>query len=194
MYRNRYDSITFGGKGLAARVLLKGGVFCDLCLSDGPSPDLECMADTTTGESPVYAYAIQYNGGLAAHGVKKIAGLVPSSCLSECKGSTYGSEWLEMAHNALVVMGHPPASPSLLGTDNSANLAIAMGTATPARAKPDLAKWASLKDRITRKIVTMTKIATDAMPVDFLTKWFKASKVLEQLHYLINARHAVWPA
>ena len=59
-----------------------------------------------------------------------------------------------------------------------------MGTATPARAKPDLAKWASVKDRINRKIITMTKVATDAMPVDFLTNWFKVSKVLEQLHYL----------
>ena len=77
---------------------------------------------------------------------------------------------------------------------SSAGLSIAMGAATPARAKPDLPMWASLKDRIRRKLVHMTKVGTDAMPVDFMTKWLKGSVMESQLAYLINARHAVWPA
>ncbi len=69
-----------------------------------------------------------------------------------------------------------------------------MGTASPARAKPDLLKWACLKDRIKRQLVTMTKIDTDVMPVDFMTKWLKKEKVDAMIAYLINSRHAVWPA
>ena len=37
----------------------------------------------------------------------------------------------------------------------------------------------------------MTKIDTNVMPVDFMTKWLKSSKMEEQLAYLINSRHAV---
>ena len=151
------------------------------------------MADTTTGARPIYAYAVTYNGGVVAHGVKKIAGLVPSSCLSECKGSTYASEWIEVARNALKVFGRPPQTPSVVGTDNAANLAIAMRSATPARSKPDLAKWASLHDRIDRKLMTMSKVDTTVMPVDFMTKWLKRERMLEQLAYIINSRHTVWP-
>ena len=39
-----------------------------------------------------------------------------------------------------------------------------------------------------------TKVDTAVMPVDFMTKWLKSSKMEEQLAYLINSRHAVWPA
>ena len=39
----------------------------------------------------------------------------------------------------------------------------------------------------------MTKVGTDAMPVDFMTKWLKGSVMEAQLAYLINSRHAVWP-
>jgi hypothetical protein len=39
----------------------------------------------------------------------------------------------------------------------------------------------------------MTKIDTSVMPVDFMTKLIKKEKMENQLAYLINARHAVWP-
>ena len=55
-------------------------------------------------------------------------------------------------------------------------------------------KWASLKDRLRCKIHTMTKVDTAVMPVDFMTKWLKYEKMVEQLAYLINSRHAVWLA
>ena len=90
-------------------------------------------------------------------------------------------------------MGRPQTEPAVLGTDNSANLSIAMGTATPANSKPDLIKWATLKDRIYRDVITMTKVDTDKMPVDFMTKPIKHDKMIEQLNYVINKAHAVWP-
>jgi hypothetical protein len=194
MYKNRYECITYGGAKLGKRILLQGGLYSPLAIQEGAPVTLESMADATTGESPVYALAVTYNGGIIAHAVKKIDGVVPNSCLAECRGSTRASEALEIAREALVMFGRPQHAPSVIGTDNSANLAIALGTATPARAKPDLIKWASLKDRIHRKVVTMTKIDTNVMPVDFMTKWLKSSKMEEQLAYLINSRHAVWPA
>ena len=68
-----------------------------------------------------------------------------------------------------------------------------MGSATPARVKPDLLVWASLRDRIKRKICALAKVATAVMPVDFMSKWLKKERVEEQIAYLLNARHAVWP-
>ena len=194
MFKHRYECITYGGAQLGTRVLLQGGLYCPLVLADGAPLQLESMADATTGEAPVYALAVSYNGGVIAHAVKKIEGVVPNSCLAECRGSTRASEAIEIAREALIVFGRPPTGPSIIGTDNSANLAITLGTATPARAKPDLIKWASLKDRIRRQVATMTKVDTAVMPVDFMTKWLKSSKMEEQLAYLINSRHAVWPA
>ena len=156
-------------------------MYCPLDLAEAPVSDLEAYADTTTGDLPVCAVAVKYNGGLVAHGTKKIEGVVPNSCISEMKGSTRVSEIIELAREALIVFGRAQDEPTLLGTDNSANLSIAMGTAVPARSKPDLIKWAPLKDRIARKLVGMSKIDTAVMPVDFMTKWCKVEKVQEQL-------------
>ena len=73
------------------------------------------------------------------------------------------------------------------------NVTIANGTAIPSRTKADLLKWAQLRDRIKRDVVKMGKVCTDKMPVDFMTKWLKWSKVDEMVAYLTNSRHAVWP-
>ena len=40
----------------------------------------------------------------------------------------------------------------------------------------------------------MVKVDTANMPVDFMTKWIKHEKMLAQLAYITNSRHAVWPA
>ena len=50
-----------------------------------------------------------------------------------------------------------------------------------------------VSDKSNGKLVGMAKVDTSVMPVDFLTKWLKAEKVEQQLAYLINSRHAVWP-
>ena len=192
MFRNRWEGITFGGYKLSTRVLLQGGMYINLDLEAGAPIEAEAMADTTTSVRAVYAYAITHNGGLLAHGTKKIDGVLASSCFSEMRGSTRCSELAELASNTLRIMGHPQKE-IVLGTDNSANLSIALGTATPSRSKPDLIHWAPLRDRIRRKVIAMVKVATAAMPVDFMTKWLKYDKMLQQLNYLINARHAVWP-
>ena len=193
MYQNKHEGITFGGAKLGKRVVLKGGMYANLVLEDGAPLELEGHADTTTCDRAVYALAVTYNGGIVAHAVKKIRGIVPDSCFSEMRGSTYASETVEIARHALTVYGHPPDGPTILGTDNSAHLAISMGTANPSRVKPNLGSWAPLKDRIHRKIVHLTKIDTAVMPVDFLTKWIKFDRMIQQLTYLINAAHAVWP-
>ena len=69
------------------------------------------------------------------------------------------SEIAELASNTLRIMGHVKKE-IVLGTDNSANLALALGTAAPSRSKPDLIHWAPLRDRIRRKVIAMVKVAT----------------------------------
>ena len=61
-----------GGAKLQKRVLLLGGMHCDLALAAGAPPDLEAMADSTVGQTPICALGITYNGGVVAHAVKKL--------------------------------------------------------------------------------------------------------------------------
>ena len=191
-FRNRYEGITFGGYKLSTRTVLHGGMYINLDLAAGAPIEAEAMADTTTSARAVYAYLVTHNGGALAHGTKKIDGVLPNSCFSEMKGSTKCSELAEIASNTLRIMGHPQDE-IIIGTDNSANLSLALGTATPSRSKPDLINWAPLRDRIKRKVISMAKVDTASMPVDFMTKWIKYDKMQQQLNYMINSIHAVWP-
>ena len=192
MFRNRREGITYGGYKLSSRTLLQGGMYINLDLEAGAPIEAEAMADTTTSARAVYAYVITHNGGAIAHGTKKVDGVLTSSCFSEMKGSTKCSELVEVASNALRIMGHAQED-IIVGTDNSANLSLALGTAMPSRSKPELINWAPLRDRIKRKVISMTKVDTASMPVDFMTKWIKYDKMQQQLNYVINAFHAVWP-
>ena len=191
-FRNRYEGITFGGYKLSTRTLLQGGMYMNLDLAAGAPIEAEAMADTTTSARAVYAYVVTHNGGAIAHGTKKIDGVLPNSCFPEMKGSTKCSELVEVASNTLRIMGHPQDE-IVIGTDNSANLSLALGTATPSHSKPDLINWAPLRDRIKRKVISMAKVDTASMPVDFMTKWIKHDKMQQQLNYMINSIHAVWP-
>ena len=105
--------------------------------------------------------------------------------------TTRASEMAELACNYLVANGAHQSEPVLIGTDNSANLSIAMDTATPSRIKPHLKKWTALKARIRRGIVTVAKVCTTQMPVDFMTKWLSKKKVEEGNAYLTNVAHRV---
>ena len=90
-------------------------------------------------------------------------------------------------------MGKAVQDPTLIGTDNSANLSIAMETATPSRIKLHLGRWAALKERVRRGVCTLGKIGTHVMPVDFLTKWLCKAKLEDAVAYLANSRNAVAP-
>ena len=108
LYSNKHEGITFGGGGLSPRVLLQGGMYANLVLADGAPPALEGMADASTAENATYAIAITYNGGLVHHAVKKVRGVVASSCHGEGKGSTMASEGVELCRNAPCHLRPPP--------------------------------------------------------------------------------------
>ena len=57
-------------------------------------------------------------------------------------------------------MGKHQNEPVLIGTDNSANLALAMNAATPSRIKPHLRRWLALKARVQAGMVIVSKIDT----------------------------------
>ena len=48
-----------------------------------------------------------------------------------------------------------------------------------------------MKARIRRGIVTVAKVCTTQMPVDFMTKWMAKKKVEEGNAYLTNLAHRV---
>ena len=77
------------------------------------------------------------------------------------------------------------------GTDNSANLTLSNGTATPGRAKHALRRWAAIRERVASGVCRIVKIDTDSMPVDFMTK-HKGRKMIDaSVAYLTNSRNRV---
>ena len=91
--------------------------------------------------------------------------------------------------------GHPQLGPIVIGTDNSANLTLSLGTATPGKAKHALKRWATIRARVRQGIVTIAKVDakvdTASMPVDFMTKWKGRKQTDMAVAYITNAKNQI---
>jgi len=79
--------------------------------------------------------------------------------------------------------GKPPAGPTLLGTDNMANLRVGSGVGAPTRSKHFLRRYHTLKQRVAAGEVVMRHVSDTQMPADFLTKWIPRAKLELSLRY-----------
>jgi hypothetical protein len=95
------------------------------------------------------------------------------------------------ATEILRVYGHPQLGPIVIGTDNSANLTLSLGTATPGKAKHALKRWATIRARVRQGIITIAKVDTASMPVDFMTKWKGRKQTDTAVAYITNAKNQI---
>ena len=157
--------------------------------------DIEVHGDATVDDRSVYAAAVTCNGGAVLHMVKKLstASIIndESSCENESVATSRCSHFAVYARAVATAFGMPPTAPTIVGTDNSANLTLSAGSATPGRAKHALRRWAAIRMRVASGACRVVKVDTDSMPVDFMTK-HKGRKLIDaSVAYLTNSRNRV---
>ena len=79
----------------------------------------------------------------------------------------------------------------MLGTDNSAHLAVSRRPGSAARSRHALRRWANIIRRLEERKIYLAKVATDDMPADFLTKFVSKAKLTRSLKRATNSDEAV---
>ena len=195
LYARRKEGITYGGQ-LAERVMLQGGLYANVDLETTAPEGPEVHADANVDGRSVYALVLTHNGGTVAHAVKKISTVVEivdelGSVGNESVATERASQVAVYASEILRTLGHPPTSPIMIGTDNSANLTLGLGTATPGKAKHAMRRWAHIRAQVRLGTITLAKVDTVSMPVDFMTKWKGKKQTDTAVNYLTNAKNQI---
>ena len=186
-YEARDVGITYGGPGLAASPRLGGSLAAHIDLTEPAPPDLEAHADATWGERNVYGLIITYAGAAVLHQTKKIHMLCDSSMENEVIGSAKAAEAIAFAHEIMRALGILGEHPTLIGTDNMANLRVASGAGHPARSLHFLRRYHALKQRVKAGEVELRHVPDVSMPADFLTKWIGPAKLEQSIRYATNS-------
>ena len=97
---------------------------------------------------------------------------------------------MSYAREVLRAMGIPATAPTVILTDNKANLLVATDSASASRSRHFLRRYFALQQRMARGEVTLAKVDDANMPADFLTKWLASPKVRRSVEYATNARAA----
>ena len=195
LYLRRKEGITYGGQ-LAERVMLQGGLYANVDLEASAPEEAEIHADANADGRSVYALVLTHNGGAVAHAVKKISTVVEivdelGSVGNESVATERASQLGAYAAEILRIFGHPQQGPIVIGTDNSANLTLSLGTATPGKAKHAMRRWATIRTRVRQGIVTIVKVDTASMPVDFMTKWKGRKQTDVAVAYITNSKNQI---
>ena len=192
LYQRRKEGITYGGL-LTERTLLQGGLYANLDLDATATEEAEIHADANVDGRSVYAMILTHNGGAVAHAVKKISTVVEiidelGSVGNESVATERAAQLGVYAREILCVA---PTSPIVIGTDNSANLTLGLGTATPGKAKHALRRWAHIRAQVRQGAITLVKVDTNSMPVDFMTKWKGKKQTDTAVAYITNSKNQI---
>ena len=88
-------------------------------------------------------------------------------------------------------LGHAPASPTFVGTDNAANALIASGRAIPSRSRHCLRRYLTFLQRVKQGAVEIGHVRDTENPSDFLTKFVSKEKVAASIKFATNHGNAV---
>ena len=81
-----------------------------------------------------------------------------------------------------------PQRPTIIMTDNMANMLVAADARSAARSKHFLTRYITLQQRIASDEVIVVKVDDANMPSDFLTKWLASPKLRRSVAYATNSR------
>jgi len=187
VYHERDVGITYGGNHLPYSTPLEGCLKASIDLSAPAPVEMTAHADATWSDRNIYGIILTYAGAAIYHVTKKIALLVDSSMESEAIASSKSSEIVSYAREILRGLGVPADGPTLLTTDNLANLRVGSGVACPSRSKHFLRRYGVLKQRIAQGECMLRHVPDEQMPADFLTKWISKAKLETSLRYATNS-------
>ena len=189
-YKHRDVGITYGGPGGDDSARLSGVLNSNLL--DEPAPAaLESSADATWGDRLLYGLQLTYGRGAVAHMTKKIGLILDSSMEAEGVASSKAGEVDTYAREILRALGVPAQQPTIIMTDNKANLQVANNSSAATRSRHFLRRYWALQQRISRGDVKLVKADDAWMPADYLTKWVGRAKVNQSVAYATNSRNAV---
>ena len=105
-------------------------------MAEGAPVQLEAFGDATWGLHDIYGVLLTRNGGTVFHQVKRIAFPIACSCSQHAEAipTAKASELVVCAREIERALGVPPTKPTLIGTDNKANLLVAQPQDAPMRA------------------------------------------------------------
>ena len=187
-YEHRDDGITYGGPRAVAE--LQGHMQAHIAGLDSHAPaDLAAAADATwNGDLDLYGIVLTCFGAAVYHCTKKVGLIVDSSHECEAIATAKAGEHVSYARVVLLALGAPPAGPTVILSDNKANVLVANNAMSASRSRHFLRRYHTLQRRMAEGECRVVKIADDLMPADFLTKWVARDKLKRSVDFATNAR------
>jgi hypothetical protein len=132
------------------------------------------------------------NGAAVVHGAGTVNVVCEASMDTEGVATTKGSSTRCLDVQAMErAMGVSTGLPTVVGTDNSANLLVSRGQGSAGRSKHSLRRWANITKRLEEREIYLAKVDTENMPADFLTKFLGKAKLALSLRRATNSGKAL---
>ena len=110
---------------------------------------------------------------------------------SEAVATGKAGELVGHAREILRLFGVLPRGPTVLFTDNKANMLMANGTAMPARSRHCLRRYTTYLERVRMGEVITQYVRDQDNVADFMTKFVPKEKAERSVDYATNAKNVV---
>jgi len=150
-------------------------------------PGIHAVADCSWGDRNLYGCIIMMNYGAIVCETKKM-GPVNSSAEGEGITTSKCAELVIPVQEAARAMGIALEGPTIIRSDNAANVRVANDPNAAIRLKHALRRFATLQGRVAAGEVKnkIVHVPDKFNAADFLTKWVSAKKVKESVAYTSN--------
>jgi hypothetical protein len=148
-------------------------------------PGIHAVADCSWGDRNLYGCIIMMNYGAIVCETKKM-GPVNSSAEGEGITTSKCAELVIPVQEAARAMGIAIEGPTIIRSDNAANVRVANDPNAAVRLKHALRRYATLQGHVAAGEVKIVHVPDKFNAADFLTKWVSAKKVKESVAYTSN--------
>ena len=154
-------------------------------LARGPD---DVKGEPTLKPADEYAFVLTHNGGAVALELKLIK--LAMGCSGETEGyaSLRCSDKLMEGRVCLANFGRPQHDPTLLLSDNDANLRIAAGEASAQRLRHALRRWWVVTARVRGRELRLGHLPDGDNYIDYATKFVSKDKEDASVAYISNSR------
>ena len=148
-------------------------------------PGIHAVADCSWGDRNLYGCIIMMNYGAIVCETKKM-GPVNSSTEGEGITTSKCAELVIPVQEAARAMGVVLEGPTIIRSDNAANVRVANDPNAAIRLKHALRRYATLQGHVAAGEVKIVHVSDKFNAADFLTKWVSAKKLKESVAYTSN--------
>ena len=187
MARRKYKGYTYG-RSSSSTASLSGSLYADVKLEDGAPREFAAAADSTFGTYDLIAYVLTYNGAQVETCTKRVGVESESSQHTEGVASVKCSSRILYARTVLAALGVPCGEPTVLLTDNKANMLVANDAGSSVRSRHFLRMYRLLQQRIGDGDIAIKHVPDAENPADALTKWIDVNKFEKCVAYMAGER------